>query len=329
MNSPLVVASSQSFWLTLARVLQAFIICLTIGLFIMSIPISYEQRNLVCTSEPCRPNQLTSASVQALYRIGMSVSSFVNATLALDILVAATFTACAVVIFVRKPNDILTIFVTIMLATFGAATTTGAILGIGIAYPQLDWLVQTIALIGDCSILAFFFVFPNGRFVPSWTVPIIAAYTLIQLPRYYFPASSLNWQFTNPPVLDEFGLVTAIREHLAPYTRPNGMRVTFDITEPMPALPAAVEVAVYRIALEAFTNIVNHAQASACQITIKIEDNSLLLIITDNGKGLSPNNHSGVGLTSMRERAAALGGEFMIENNRSSGTSVRARLPLQ
>ena len=90
-----------------------------------------------------------------------------------------------------------------------------------------------------------------------------------------------------PPVLDEFGLVSAIREHVAQYTGPNGMQITFDVTEPMPPLPAAVEVAAYRIALEAFTNIVKHAQASACQIKIKIENNSLLLEVSDNGKGLS------------------------------------------
>ncbi len=59
-----------------------------------------------------------------------------------------------------------------------------------------------------------------------------------------------------PPVLDEFGLVTALREHVAQYSGPNGIQITFDVTDPMPPLPAAVEVAAYRIALEAFTNIV-------------------------------------------------------------------------
>ena len=100
-----------------------------------------------------------------------------------------------------------------------------------------------------------------------------------------------------PPVLDEFGLVSAIREHVAQYTGPNGIQITFDVTEPMPSLPAAVEVAAYRIVLEAFTNIVNHAQASTCHIKIKIENNSLLLEVSDNGKGLSPNNRAGVGFT--------------------------------
>src|SRR5690606_22308825 len=131
-----------------------------------------------------------------------------------------------------------------------------------------------------------------------------------------------------PPVLDEFGLVTAIREHIAPYTGPTGLQVTFDVTDPMPALPAAVEVAAYRIAMEAFTNIVNHAAAQYCHILIKIATHALLVEISDDGKGLPSNNHAGIGLTSMRERAAELGGECVIENGRSGGIRVKASLPI-
>ena len=694
-SSSSLFSSLQPIWLTLARVFQVLIICLTVGLFIVSIPINYEQRNIVCKTESCPPGQLTLASEQALNRISISVDSFVAMTIAVDILVAATFTICAIVIIVRKPNDILTIFVTIMLVTFGAATFTGEIRDVAFIYPGLDWLFKTIALIGNCAILAFFFVFPNGRFTPRWTAFILAAYTMIQLPRYYFPDSPLDLQTTNPflynlfflaanlsgpatqiyryrrvsnsiekqqtkwvvygltigvggymtlkvftfmitdpngsglliatalnliailfvlllplsisiavlryrlwdinpiinhtlvygalsastiafyvfsvvffsnyfrqssanfivpfiatgviaflfeplreqlqrgvnrlmygerddpttvltrlsqrleaalvpdsvlqtivetlaqtlrlpyaaitlftldeeprviasfglppselihlpltyqtervgelilaprsagdsftpadmkliniiaqqagiaaytirlnndlqksrerlvtaqeeerrrlrrdlhdgvgptlaslsqrldtasdlvksdpeksiyllqelkrqvkgtvaeirqlvyalrpPVLDEFGLVSAIREHVAPYTGPNGIQVTFDVTEPMPPLPAAVEVAAYRIALEAFTNIVKHAQASACYIKIKTEDNTLQLEVSDNGKGLPLNNHAGVGLTSMRERANELGGECLIEINPSGGIFVSAKLPL-
>ena len=83
---------------------------------------------------PALPEHLTSASEQALNRIGLSVDSFVGMTIGLDILVATIFTICAIVIFVRKPNDILTIFVTIMLITFGAATFSGGLDGIAVAY---------------------------------------------------------------------------------------------------------------------------------------------------------------------------------------------------
>jgi len=131
-----------------------------------------------------------------------------------------------------------------------------------------------------------------------------------------------------PPVLDEFGLLSAIREYVAQYSGPNGMTITFDVTEPLPSLPAAVEVAAYRIALESFTNIIKHAEANACQIKIKIENRTLLMEISDNGKGLSAGSRAGVGRTSMHERAAELGGECVIENIPTGGTHVSARLPI-
>jgi signal transduction histidine kinase len=131
-----------------------------------------------------------------------------------------------------------------------------------------------------------------------------------------------------PPVLDEFGLVSAIREHVAQYTGPKGLQSTFDVTEPMPPLPAAVEVAAYRIVLEAFTNMINHADATTCHIKVKAEDNALLIEVTDNGKGLSVNARAGVGITSIRERAAELSGECLIENIPTGGMRVRARLPI-
>ena len=131
-----------------------------------------------------------------------------------------------------------------------------------------------------------------------------------------------------PPVLDEFGLVTAIREHVAQYAGPNGTRIIFDVSEPMPPLPAAVEVAAYRIVLEAFTNIIHHARATMCQITIKAEQDCLRLEVSDNGQGLPAGMRSGVGLTSMRERAEELGGEFEMKNQPNSGVCISARLPL-
>src|SRR5687767_3926934 len=174
--------SSFPFWLTLARLFQILTICLTIGLLIINIPLNYEQRSAICETAPCPPNQLSARSVQALENVGMSVHKLVTLTIALDILFAVIFTACAIVIFIRKPNDLFTIFVTIMLVTFGTATFTGGMQGITSTYPELEWLIQTIALIGSLGILAFFFVFPNGRFTPRWTMAIIMGWFLFQLP---------------------------------------------------------------------------------------------------------------------------------------------------
>ncbi|HSB01733.1 MAG TPA: GAF domain-containing sensor histidine kinase [Anaerolineales bacterium] len=687
--------STQSLGMILARSFQLAVIVLAVGLFIVSIPNDYKQRTTVCQTEPCPRNQLSLASVKALNELGMTVNSLILLDLALDILIALTYTASAVVILMRKPDELQSILVTVMLVTFGTATFTSGIRGITLSYPQLKWLVTAIGMIGNVAIMAFTFVFPNGRFTPRWTPVILLGWLLFHIPPQYFPQSRLdlsyhspvlynllfsaialsgvgaqiyrylrvsnavereqtkwvvygltigvggylviaalsslladplganmpitiavviagkllilllpisisiavlryrlwdinpiinrtlvygvlsagtmlfyilvvgffsnyfqqsrinfviafvatgviavlfepvrrrlqravnrlmygerddpttmltqlsqrfesvlapdsvlqtivetlaqtlrlpyaaisihtlddearrvsrfgeapsetislpltyqtehvgelilaprapgesfssadmnllnivagqagiavhNLRLTNdlqrsreklvtaqeeerrrlrrdlhdgvgptlaslsqrldaaadlikndpqasvellkelkgqvkstvaeirrlvyalrPPVLDEFGLVSAIREHIAQYTGPNGLSVAFDVTEPMPPLPAAVEVAAYRIILEAFTNVVQHAQATRCQMRIRLENAYLCLEVSDDGKGLSAKLRPGVGLTSMRERAAELGGECAIENLSSGGTRVSARLPV-
>src|SRR5919202_3235954 len=130
-----------------------------------------------------------------------------------------------------------------------------------------------------------------------------------------------------PPSLDEFGLVAAIREHAAQHEAADGVRVCVTAPDALPSLPAAVEVAAFRIALEALTNVVRHAHARTCHIRLELTD-ALQLEISDDGTGLPDSLRSGVGLTSMRERAAELGGECRIESDSAGGTRVVARLPV-
>jgi signal transduction histidine kinase len=130
-----------------------------------------------------------------------------------------------------------------------------------------------------------------------------------------------------PPVLDELGLVSAIREHAAPYNQANGLQISIEAPERLPPLPAAVEVAAYHIALEALTNVVRHAHAQACHIRLSLA-NGLWLEITDDGRGLPDDFHAGVGVTAMRERAMELGGRCQIEPVPAYGTKVSVWLPL-
>ena len=130
-----------------------------------------------------------------------------------------------------------------------------------------------------------------------------------------------------PPALDELGLVMAISEHIARFNQPDGLQVSMDAPSHLPSLPAAVEVAAYHIALESVTNVARHAHARTCCVRLSLMD-GLCLEITDDGKGLPADLSAGVGLTSIRERAAELGGEFRIEPGAAHGTRVFVRLPL-
>ena len=132
-----------------------------------------------------------------------------------------------------------------------------------------------------------------------------------------------------PPVLDELGLLSALREHLAQLDQPDGLHLTLEAPEALPELPAAVEVAVYRIVLEALTNVVRHAHAQECLVRLKLlEARELCLSIIDDGTGLPAGIQAGVGLTSLRERAAELGGTCQITARAPHGTRVDVRLPL-
>ncbi len=128
-----------------------------------------------------------------------------------------------------------------------------------------------------------------------------------------------------PPALDELGLAGAIREVAA---RQNGLRIEVEAPENLPPLPAAAEVAAYRIAGEAMANAASHASASICEVRIAVGEDGLTVEVSDDGRGIGKRKGSGVGLHSMRERAEELGGSFEVESSPENGTRVRASLPL-
>lgn len=134
-----------------------------------------------------------------------------------------------------------------------------------------------------------------------------------------------------PPALDALGLVEALRSATT-RQEAGGLRVEVAAPDVLPSLPAAVEVAAYRIVLEAVSNAARHARATRCDVRIAPADDVLAVEVTDDGTGLvtrvNRSRRTGVGLSSMRERAAELGGELCVGPGPSGGTRVLAHLPL-
>jgi signal transduction histidine kinase len=152
-----------------------------------------------------------------------------------------------------------------------------------------------------------------------------------------------------PPALDSLGLLGALRAHAA--RQPPGLRVTVDAPDEIPPLPAATEVAAYRVAAEALANVGRHAGATGAELRIAVAGDALVLEVLDDGGGVRPAapgpeappeawreagregaghegaGREGVGLASMRERAAELGGSCTIEERAEGGTRVRVVLP--
>jgi signal transduction histidine kinase len=129
-----------------------------------------------------------------------------------------------------------------------------------------------------------------------------------------------------PPALDQLGLLSAVREQAAQYQL-KGLQITVCVPETLPALPAAVEVAAYRIIQEALTNVARHAQARTCTVSLVL-GKDLEIEICDDGRGFPSGARAGVGLSSMRERAEEIGGSWVIEARERGGTRVTAKLPI-
>jgi signal transduction histidine kinase len=129
-----------------------------------------------------------------------------------------------------------------------------------------------------------------------------------------------------PPALDELGLLGALQAQIQSLPA-NGLRVGLE-AQPLPPLSAAVEVAAYRITLEAVTNSVRHAHASECRVRLAATGQVLEIVVEDNGAGLPAGHTPGDGLASLRERTAELGGTCLVENRPAGGVRVAARLPL-
>jgi signal transduction histidine kinase len=149
-----------------------------------------------------------------------------------------------------------------------------------------------------------------------------------------------------PPALDDLGLVSAIRQQAETHAfvadvysgdaqkqkTAEERLVGFSLEAPgdLPGLPAAVEVACYRIVQEALTNVARHAHAKTCHVRLLVDQDvdMLEVEVRDDGLGMPKDRIAGVGLSSMRERAEELGGTCDVEPDPGGGARVLARLPL-
>lgn len=129
-----------------------------------------------------------------------------------------------------------------------------------------------------------------------------------------------------PPALDDLGLLDALQQQ-AERMRSSELDVRVE-ADALPPLPAAVEVAAYRIASEALANMAKHARASRCTVRLDATAADLVVEVADDGVGIGPDVVAGVGLGSLRDRAAELGGRTEITCPPAGGTVVRAWLPL-
>jgi signal transduction histidine kinase len=132
-----------------------------------------------------------------------------------------------------------------------------------------------------------------------------------------------------PLILDEFGLVEALRNLVARHGERARVRASFTATPTDARAPVEIETACFRIVQEALSNVARHARARHVEVTLTVQDVALKVAVRDDGVGFNHERlHTGLGLVGMGERAELAGGTLDIESAPGAGTTVRARFQL-
>jgi signal transduction histidine kinase len=132
-----------------------------------------------------------------------------------------------------------------------------------------------------------------------------------------------------PPDLAAGGLAGSLRSYAVLAGKTYGVEVRFSAAAELPALGAQREAAVYRVAQEALHNALRHSGADMISVTLSVRRRRIILEVSDRGRGFAAEApSSGLGLASMRERAAAAGGTLTVRSGPGEGTLVRLELPI-
>src|SRR5271154_6985804 len=133
----------------------------------------------------------------------------------------------------------------------------------------------------------------------------------------------------HPPLLEEMGLDSAVPWYTQGFTQRSGIVIDLHKEDFPERLPAALEVAIFRVLQESLTNIHRHSASKRAWIDLLVKNDAVVLRVRDEGKGFAGNGdaRSGVGIASMRERVRELGGELRVVSS-GQGTLIEATLPL-
>jgi two-component system, NarL family, sensor histidine kinase UhpB len=139
----------------------------------------------------------------------------------------------------------------------------------------------------------------------------------------------------SPAVLEELGLVSALRWLIGSFKRGHGLEVVSEVAEIDALFPEPHRVTIYRVVQEALANIDRHARASSATVSIRLRDREVDFVVADDGRGFDPDEargrepaEKGVGLTTMGQRVRMMGGVFQLSSRPGQGTRIRFSLPL-
>ena len=155
--------------LLFARAAWVAVAALAVGLFAAGIPAEFAMLRVPCPTVACPTGQLPPAGLRALEDLGLSPGFFAAYIVAMDVLFAAVCGAVAALIFWRKSDDRMALFVSLALLTFGTATFVFTMEALAARHPAWEIPVSFVHSLGVASFGLFLYLFPGGRFVPRWT----------------------------------------------------------------------------------------------------------------------------------------------------------------
>jgi len=135
-----------------------------------------------------------------------------------------------------------------------------------------------------------------------------------------------------PPMLDDYGLLPALHWYAKDFSKRTGIEVAVHGDDHADRLEPGVEIALFRIAQEALTNVLKHARATRVDISLKQDDAACIMTLTDDGVGIDSRSRGGshrhgLGMVTMRERSQAVGGRFSARSRRGGGTEIEITIP--
>ena len=176
--------------LLLARVAWVVLAAVVLGLDAAGIPYAYARAKEICTDAACAdPGRLTPEGVQDLQQFGITPEFYAAYVgVGLSTVVTLVFFAVAAVIFWRRSEDRMALFASFTLLVFGGA----AINDVASAHPAFRFPADLLYYVGQVSFGVFFYLFPDGRFVPRWTRWLAIVSAVLFIPDVFFPDSSLG-----------------------------------------------------------------------------------------------------------------------------------------
>ncbi len=181
-------------WLFLASLMWVALAVLVLGLDAASIPYAYARYKAVCLRDAgfCRDEGLlTPEGVQALQELGLSPGLYAAYHVGLSTVVTLVFFAVAAVIFFRRSDEPMALFGAFVLLVFGGAAIAGTMHDLAEVRSVFWFPVNLLDFVGQVSFCVFFYLFPDGRFVPRWTRWLAVAWALLWVTLIFFPDSSL------------------------------------------------------------------------------------------------------------------------------------------